>query len=1083
MTDKFIPTTIEQLLKIILNQFDKYNSIFGIPKELFFVPKHSDPFRFQRFEQLLENPIGVAAGPHTQLAQNIIAAWLCGARYIELKTVQTLDELDVSKPCIDMQDEGYNCEWSQELKIKESFDQYLNAWIIIHVLKHKFGWDLKAGAGVIFNMSVGYNLEGILKGNIQWFLDKMMDANAELKQKIESLKNIYPEIDEIIINPCISNNITLSTMHGCPPEEIEKIGIYLLREKNLHTTIKLNPTLLGKEKLAEIIANSGFETQVPDIAFEHDLKYPDAIELIKNLQEVAHLKKLHFGLKLTNTLESLNHKNVFHANEKMMYASGKILHPIAILVAQKLQNEFKGELDISFSAGVDAFNIADVISCGIYPATVCSDILKPGGYSRLNHYVQELSNAFVQRNSESIETFIINSKEIAENKWLSIMRNLEQYSVKVLIDKAYKKDSFRDKNIKTKKELGNFDCIHAPCEYTCPTNQGIPDYMYHTADGDFDSAYKTITQTNPFPLTTGTVCDHVCQSKCTRINYDSPLLIREIKKFNALHADLSKVEKTVKLSDNYRKVAIIGAGPSGLSCAYFLALAGFDIHIYESKSKAGGMVSSAIPDFRLNDSNLNIDLDQIQKLGVKIHFNHKIDKEAFNQLNKESEFIYIAAGAQKARSFFIEGMDDGLILNPLQFLYDAKAGRTTHLGKNIAIIGGGNTAIDVARTAKRLVEKEGKVQIIYRRTRKQMPASYEEIKEALNEGIEILELLNPLKINSKDNKIVSLTCQKMQLGDKDPSGREKSIAISNSEFEIKCDTIIPAVGQELDIDFIENDLLGKSISEFETKLPNVFIGGDAVNGGLSIIAAVGDGRKVAQLIIDKSGIDFKTKESFERNKADYKMLMIKKAQRINPNEIQKILKSESEAINEASRCLLCDELCNICTTVCPNLALFAYPIEPFSLHLEKLSTNNKEIIIGKGEMFEIKQNTQIVHIADWCNQCGNCNTFCPTNGAPYQEKPHLHLSRLSFDSDLEGYYFDQSSSENTILYKNGKEMRSLTENSVNYFYSTNDFKLHLNKQSFKIQKVELQNDFNEVSLVKAVEMSIILKAVKLLNCI
>jgi putative selenate reductase len=172
MTDKFTITPVEQLLEIILNQYKKDKKIVGIPEELFFQPNASDPFRFQRFGQLLENPVGVAAGPHTQLSQNIVAAWLCGARYIELKTVQTLDELEVSKPCIDMQDEGYNCEWSQELKIKQSFEQYLDAWIIIHILKHHFGWNTNGEPGVIFNMSVGYNLEGILNENVQWFLQK-----------------------------------------------------------------------------------------------------------------------------------------------------------------------------------------------------------------------------------------------------------------------------------------------------------------------------------------------------------------------------------------------------------------------------------------------------------------------------------------------------------------------------------------------------------------------------------------------------------------------------------------------------------------------------------------------------------------------------------------------------------------------------------------------------------------------------------------------------------------------------------------------------------------------------------------------
>ena len=172
MSDKLYTYPLEKLLNWILTDLEK-DKIFGITKSLFFFPNVNDPFRLKRYGQLLETPIGVAAGPHTQLSQNIILSWLMGARYIELKTVQTLDELDVTKPCIDMSDEGYNCEWSQELKIHQSFDEFLNAWIIIHLLKDKFGWQMDE-AGFIFNLSVGYNLDGIKKPNVQWFFDKII---------------------------------------------------------------------------------------------------------------------------------------------------------------------------------------------------------------------------------------------------------------------------------------------------------------------------------------------------------------------------------------------------------------------------------------------------------------------------------------------------------------------------------------------------------------------------------------------------------------------------------------------------------------------------------------------------------------------------------------------------------------------------------------------------------------------------------------------------------------------------------------------------------------------------------------------
>ena len=265
-SDKFWGCDIETLLQWILKE-EKQGQIFGIRKELFFTPTETDPFRMRRYGQLLETPLGVAAGPHTQLSLNLISAWLTGARYLELKTIQVLDELEVTKPCIDMTDEGYNCEWSQELKLDQSFDEYLNAWIILHILRDKFGWGSSKEPGFIFNMSVGYNLEGILSPTVQRFLDRMQDCTEEKNDKIDRLAEFYPRVRELDIPNRISDNVTISTMHGCPPEEVEKIGRYFVTERNLNTTIKLNPTLLGPERLRGILNDKlGFETVVPDLA-------------------------------------------------------------------------------------------------------------------------------------------------------------------------------------------------------------------------------------------------------------------------------------------------------------------------------------------------------------------------------------------------------------------------------------------------------------------------------------------------------------------------------------------------------------------------------------------------------------------------------------------------------------------------------------------------------------------------------------------------------------------------------------------------------------------------------------------------
>ena len=1085
MSDKFTTIPLKELLPIILNQLDTKQSFFGIPNELFFKPEKSDSFRSTLYGQLLETPIGVAAGPHTQLAQNIVAAWLTGARFMELKTVQTLDELEVSKPCIDMQDEGYNCEWSQELKIEQSFHQYLDAWIIIHILKDKLDLGYNSELGMIFNMSVGYDYAGIMNENVQWFFNKMADASVELKQKIAEIKDIYPNVVNLKINSQLSDNITLSTMHGCPPEEIEQIGEYLITERKLHTSIKLNPTLLGEEALQKIIKDSGFDTTVPAEAFEHDLKYPDAIKMISRLQQKADENKVFFGLKLTNTLESLNHKEVFPENEKMMYASGRVLHPISINVAKKLQNEFSGKLNISFSGGADSFNVGNIISSGLFPVTVCSDLLKPGGYGKLAQYVENIRSGY-------------SGKTLQKNKEnnISFLSHLNQYADAVLADDQYKRTQIQDKSIKTDRALDTFDCVHAPCVDTCPTTQGIPDYMYHTANGDFDKAFDVINKTNPFPNTTGMVCDHLCQSKCTRINYDSPLLIREIKRFVTENAtNTNVIYPIVSKLDKETKVGIIGAGPSGLSAAKFLVEAGFEVKVYEEKQKPGGMVTSAIPAFRIEDESILEDVKRIENLGVKIHYGVKIDKTLFAEIKENNEYVYIAAGAQKAKDVYLDGVDSKGVYNPLEFLYETKENPTLNIGKDIIIIGGGNTAMDAARTAKRLIGTCGSVKVVYRRMIKQMPADFDEILAVQEEDIEIIELVSPLKINAKDGKVISLSCVKMELGKKDASGRAKPIAIPNSEFEMIADSIIPAFGQDVAIDFVDQELLITKANSYETQLSNVFVGGDALRGGSTVIHAVGDGRKVAEAIIEKATNQKPEGKAIAKKDVTVRELKIKKTKKVLSTadyhapdantsnfKVISVPLTKEQAMEEASRCLYCDDICDVCTTVCPNLALYPFDIETVKYQLDKFVLENNKVKLIKDTDFEVTQKHQILHLADWCNECGNCETFCPTSGSPYKDKPHLHLDYTTFLESSDSCYFYKSDDQK-IYYKVEEKTSSLTIKNNEYIYQINNSFIALDTTNFKVTNHSLdKQDLIDVDLKVAAEMSVILQgAEQLIN--
>ncbi|MCD6179370.1 MAG: putative selenate reductase subunit YgfK [Bacteroidales bacterium] len=1070
MTDQFYPISLNKLLKRILRELNSEDEILGLPKQLFVNPNNFENLKIQRFGKTLSTPYGVAAGPHTQLAQNIVSSWLFGARYIELKTIQTLDELEVSKPCIDMQDEGYNCEWSQELKINNSISEYQNAWIIIHVLNHYFGWG--KSPDTIFNMSVGYDLRGIMQENVQDFFAKMKDSSAELEEKKQQIRSLYPAIDEIDIPVQLSNNITLSTMHGCPAHEIEEIATYLIEKKKLHTIVKLNPTLLGTENLRGILNDKmGWPVQVPDIAFEHDLKYPDALSIIKNLKNSAQKTGVHFGLKLTNTLEVKNQKDVFNAKEEMMYLSGRALHPISINVAAKLQTEFNGRLDVSFSAGIDAFNIADVLNCGIQPITVSSDLLKPGGYSRMAQYAENIQQYLKENKLDKIAA-------ISENNNARHLENLQAYAKKVLTNNAYKYHIFEQKNIKTERELGLFDCTAAPCVDTCPTTQNIPEYLHFAAQGEFQKSFEVILRNNAFPQTLGLVCEHSCQSKCTRINYDNPVQIREIKNFVSQqgNSDMLNVPKA-----NGLNIAIVGAGPAGLSAAYFLALEGFKVEVFESEDSAGGLVHKAIPSFRMPNNALYEDIARIENLGVQIHYNSPVDQELFNQLKADYNYVYIAIGAQNMKALKIPGSNTNMVFNALKFLSDFKKNTVINQGDNVIIIGGGNTAMDVARAAKKLQKGKGEVRVVYRRSLAQMPADAEEIHDAKAEGVRFLNLLSPLEI-IESNEGMILRCDPMQLSEKRGSdGRLTVISKNEDPIDLKATAIIPAIGQDVKLPFFDENLAKLQKDSKLLRSGNVFHGGDVRHGAASIVQAVGDGQNMAKEIIKIAELEHHFSFAKEDKKISDQEHLNKRAKRVYGEADHKNITTAEQIMEEASRCLSCDDYCNICVGVCPNRANFNYTVNPQTFNLSKVQINDGKAILVPDIPFEIKQSQQILNIADFCNECGNCTTFCPTAGEPYKNKPHVYLTKESYTDNTEGYFLEKLNKEYLLSYKNGDQSYSLTETENSYLFFSNLLKVYFNKDNFSVKSITLKDKTEQtISLVKAAEMRFILEGAKAL---
>jgi putative selenate reductase len=390
-----VPLGFETLLLWLVEEKRRKGTAFGVP---FYMPEgHGAAVTYHGRE--LELPLGPAAGPHTQLAANIVCAYLSGARYFELKTVQVIDgeSLQISKPCISAKREGYNVEWSTELTVTQAFEEYAKAWFLLSLIsKEYYGKD----GGFVFNMSVGYDLEGIRSSKLDAFIESMKDASdtpiwREMKKTALRHLGLFEHIDaEYIerINPHICDGVTLSTMHGCPAGEIGRIAEHLMREKKLHTAVKCNPTLLGLDFVRQALEKTGFGyLELDPAVFEKDLTFEDAVVMLNGLNETANACGVGFSVKLTNTLPVKNTGTALAG--EAVYVSGSALYPLSVNVAARLAGALGGAVRLSYSGGADETNIALLAEAGLWPITVSTRLLKPGGDMSLRKLAAKLDGA------------------------------------------------------------------------------------------------------------------------------------------------------------------------------------------------------------------------------------------------------------------------------------------------------------------------------------------------------------------------------------------------------------------------------------------------------------------------------------------------------------------------------------------------------------------------------------------------------------------------------------------------------------------------------------------------------------------
>ena len=513
-----------------------------------------------------------------------------------------------------------------------------------------------------------------------------------------------------------------------------------------------------------------------------------------------------------------------------------------------------------------------------------------------------------------------------------------------------------------KKQVPLLDCFVAPCKEGCPIHQDIPAYLKLVKEGKYRKAMQVITEKNPLPFITGTICAHPCMNKCTRNFYEESVYIRGMKLI-AAEKGYDALMDQIAFSPVTKsgKAAVIGGGPAGMAAAYFLRRAGMETTLFEKTDSLGGVVRHVIPEFRISGSSIDKDAALLEKMGVNIYLNSEItDLDMLK--NAGYTAVVLAVGASEPGVLRLE---KGEPVNALQFLEEFKAkDGDLDIGKNVVVIGGGNTAMDTARAAKRTKGVEH-VYLVYRRTKRYMPADEEELVMAVDDGVEFMELLSPVKL--EDGRLL---CKVMKLGDYDASGR-RGVVETGEEKEIPADTVIAAVGERVPTAFYQacginvNDRGRAIVNEetCETSRPGVYLAGDGLGGPATVVEGIRDGLKAAQAIIGETLVKDTDPDTEEETIYSRKGNLSGQ-------------KADSE---ESGRCLGCSGICENCVEVCPNRA-------NISIRVPGMEKN------------------QIIHVDYLCNECGNCRSFCPYDSAPYLDKFTLFADEKDMeDSRNQGF--------------------------------------------------------------------------------
>ena len=553
---ELVCTPFVQLIDRLRLEFANQQAMFDLPRAKWYVPADDEaldlsvPFH----DMCAANASGPASGPQSQMAQNLVLSFLAGGRIMELKTVQINDRLTIPRPCIDAANVGYNIEWSQELLVEQSLDQYVQGSMLIHMLAHQpdvfgnpFGTvDMRGEArGTIYDMSLGYNLAGIQSDKVRRFIEGMIDASESVERLRDAIPRRLGALRELDYPTQLSRSVTLSTFHGCPADEIERICEFLLGTIGVHTIVKMNPPMLGQQRLEHLLYDlMGYDQlRVNESIYRNGLEFGEAVEMTRRLSALAQRQGLSFGAKFSNTLEVENHRDFFPSSEKTMYLSGAPLHVITLTLAGAFREAVGASVPISFSAGVDRKNFFKLMQCGFIPITTCTDLLKVGGYGRLPPYLTELRKDMSRVGATNITDYLLDCRSARQQTSDPVeagFLNTTAVIAETQADQRY----YQAKNAAVPRRIDShltlFDCITCyKCIPVCPNDANFvyetqpTKITYQDIEVEADGTWRRVGEPKSFQLERqeqianfADYCNHCgnCDTFCPE--YDGPYLMK-----------------------------------------------------------------------------------------------------------------------------------------------------------------------------------------------------------------------------------------------------------------------------------------------------------------------------------------------------------------------------------------------------------------------------------------------------------------------------------------------------------------------------------------------------------------------------